>query len=101
MIKYLTAYEAKGRIRAMRPGTRICWFRGYLPRARYATNYRNEEATKEARRVNELANFMLRAGLPPAFQYSADGEPMAGLGLGHLTQRRLALFDYEYLFTKS
>ena len=97
MTNALTGYEARGRIAMMRPGARMIWFRGYLPWARLA--HLCDDA-KRAKEVNELANTMLRAGLPPAFQYSPDEPPIAGLGLGELSQRRRGDFDYEYWFTK-
>jgi hypothetical protein len=48
-----------------------------------------------------LADFMLLAGVENAYTFSESSSPIAGLGLGHLTQEKLSENTYLYYFTKA
>lgn len=76
-------------IRRMRPGDRWVYFVGYLPRHRFQGN-----------RLDKLADAFLRAGVPNGFCFCKEDIPIAGSGQGHLVQRKLAPFYYEYIFIK-
>ena len=84
-----TLKEVRARLRAIRSGETICYYRGYL-----LLDRRDNPAAVE------LADFFLRAGTEEGWGYGEQVANPNGLGLGFLTQRRLGDMDYEYLFTK-
>ena len=89
MIEVMDVREARGIIEEMKPGDRLCYYVGFLL------------ADRASRKVAALADFMLRAGIPEGFLFSEEGEPLGGLNLGYLTQRRVKAFCYKYYFTKA
>ncbi len=90
MIKVMRVREARDRINAMEPGDRWCYHTGFLLADRAGRDD-----------VTELADFMLRAGVSSSFLFAEDGEPIDGMSLGYLTQRKIRDFDYIYYFTKA
>jgi hypothetical protein len=58
-------------------------------------------ADRARREVALLADFMLLAGVENAYTFSESSSPIAGLGLGHLTQEKLSENTYLYYFTKA
>lgn len=96
MTGVMTVLEARDRVDAMAPGETLCYYVGFLL------------ADRASRKVAELGDFFLRAGVENAFMFSEDGAPIDGMGLGHLTQLRVhpnpievPRSDYMYLFTKA
>jgi hypothetical protein len=85
----VTVEQAQERISAMAPGTRLCYHIGFLL------------ADRARRKVTLLADFMLRAGVGDAYTFSESSEPIAGLGLGYLTQEKISEGRYRYYFTKA
>ena len=72
----------------MPDGSRLCYHRGFL-----------SEARMKSKSVDAIATAMLRAGCPAEFPLG-EGIVIDGLSLGHLTQKRLGSFCYEYWFTR-
>ncbi len=90
MAEVMRVREARDRIDAMKPGDRLCYHTGFLLADRAGRND-----------VAELADFMLRAGVSGFFLFAEGGEPIDGMGLGHLTQLKIRDDDYMYYFTKA
>ena len=78
----------------MRPGDRLIYHVGDLQ-----TDRRSPATSLDW--LDRLGKFMLAAGVREGFQFSPHDEPIAGLGLGELTQRKVKQGVYEYTFTKS
>lgn len=85
----MTVEQARERISALAPGARMCYHIGFLL------------ADRARREVAVFANFMLRAGVEDAYMFSESNEPIAGLGLGYLTQEKISDGFYLYYFTKA
>ena len=83
--------QAKRTIAVMRSGDCLVYHVGNLLADRRC----------QASQLDQLGKFMLTAGVENGFQFSKDDAPIPGLGLGELTQRRIGLSEYEYIFTKS
>ena len=82
-------------ISVMRSGDSLIYHRGNLQTDRQSS------AGSSPNTLDRLAKFMLVAGVREGFQFSENDEPIAGLGLGALTQRKASSGLYEYIFTKS
>ena len=85
----MTTEQAKNRIIQMAPGARMCYHAGFLL------------ADRARRKVAALADFMLLAGVEDAYMFSETSSPIAGLGLGYLTQEKISNGSYLYYFTKA
>ena len=79
----------------MRSGDSLVYHRGNLQIDR------QRSAGVNSGNLDRLGKFMLVAGVREGFQFSENDEPIAGLGLGALTQRKVSSGLYEYIFTKS
>lgn len=84
--------QAAQAILAMRSGDRLIYHIGNL-----ATERQSPRCTG----LDQLGKFMLSAGVANGYQFCKDDGPSPGLGLGSLTQRRIGVGVYEYVFTKS
>jgi hypothetical protein len=85
----MTVEQARKHVYTMAPGTRVCYHIGFLL------------ADRARREVALLADFMLLAGVEDAYMFSESHEPIAGLGLGYLTQKKVSDYSYLYYFTKA
>lgn len=84
--------QARQTVIAMRSGDRLVYHKGHLLVDRHRPGHE---------KMDRLAKFMLSAGVENGYQFCETDEPIPGLGLGSLTQRRTGSCAYEYLFTKS
>ncbi|KKL98236.1 hypothetical protein LCGC14_1826440 [marine sediment metagenome] len=89
--KDMSPGQARRAISAMRSGDCLIYHVGNL----------QADRQRPAIKLDQLGKFMLAAGVREGFQFSQHDEPIAGLGLGELTQRKVNSGVYEYIFTKS
>lgn len=95
--RVLSVAAAQEIIRLMPPGASFAYYRGSIARDRDANVSGNPA---RAVRVAALADQMLRQACGRIYRLE-DGTVIDGLGIGHLTQRKIESGVYEYLFTKS
>lgn len=106
------ATEAMNAVMALRPGESMVYYRGELGHdgvpqlISEMTPAQIDAAMVPARAVRTLALAMLQAGTRIGEQVFAEpgqtgGRAIRGLGLGHLTQRRVGKLCFEYIFTRA
>lgn len=91
----MTVEEAERIVQVLRGGQRFCYYRGFLACDRDPMLVGPEKS----RGVAALCDLMLKHGCPANYPLGS-GVVVEGLGSGSLSQRRLGVGDYEYLFTK-